>query len=223
MRYLVDTDWIIDGLAEKEAALTTLNQLSSAGLIQLLDDFIEAGADIVTVDVQNGDAIPEATRRIHERQRAAGLAIGLDKDVIRAALFPPNYIEYSTRQDDLCVAAAWHTSNVRNGQDSTIGSSLYFVSLEQSRTSIALEPVHGGASKGGKRRVMAEGAASDTTDPHVAPVADEPKYSEEEYDAALAQIVQPQLSEFEEEFAQGHTYSLDEWLGGDESGARAQD
>jgi predicted kinase len=27
----------------------------------------------------------------------------LDKDVIRSALFPPAYIEYSTRQDDFCV------------------------------------------------------------------------------------------------------------------------
>lgn len=30
-------------------------------------------------------------------------AIVLDKDVVRAALFPPTEIEYSTPQDDLCV------------------------------------------------------------------------------------------------------------------------
>ena len=30
-------------------------------------------------------------------------AIVLDKDVIRAALFPPSEIEYSTRQDDFCM------------------------------------------------------------------------------------------------------------------------
>ncbi len=30
--------------------------------------------------------------------------IVLDKDVIRAALFPPSYLEYSTRQDDFCFS-----------------------------------------------------------------------------------------------------------------------
>jgi adenylylsulfate kinase len=30
-------------------------------------------------------------------------AVVLDKDVIRAALFPPSEVEYSTPQDDLCV------------------------------------------------------------------------------------------------------------------------
>ena len=34
-------------------------------------------------------------------ERLAGVI--LDKDAIRAALFPPPYIEYSTRQDDVCV------------------------------------------------------------------------------------------------------------------------
>jgi tRNA(fMet)-specific endonuclease VapC len=32
MTYLVDTDWIIDGLAKKQTSLSTLNQLSSTGL-----------------------------------------------------------------------------------------------------------------------------------------------------------------------------------------------
>jgi predicted kinase len=31
----------------------------------------------------------------------------LDKDTLRAALFPPDAIEYSTTQDDLCVSIMW--------------------------------------------------------------------------------------------------------------------
>lgn len=46
--------------------------------LQMLNDFIDAGADLVTVDIQNGDAVPEAIRRIHEQRRAAGVAIALD-------------------------------------------------------------------------------------------------------------------------------------------------
>lgn len=38
------------------------------------------------------------------RLAAATGAVVLDKDAVRAALFPPPLIEYSTHQDDLCVA-----------------------------------------------------------------------------------------------------------------------
>jgi predicted kinase len=37
------------------------------------------------------------------------LAFVLDKDVVRAALFHPAAIEYSTRQDDFCVTVMLHT------------------------------------------------------------------------------------------------------------------
>jgi predicted kinase len=36
-------------------------------------------------------------------------AVILDKDVVRAALFHPAEIEYSTRQDDFCVTVMLHT------------------------------------------------------------------------------------------------------------------
>ena len=48
--------------------------------LPLLDDFIQAGADMLTVHYENGDAVPEALRRIHDHQRAAGLAVGLDTE-----------------------------------------------------------------------------------------------------------------------------------------------
>lgn len=38
-----------------------------------------------------------------EKQREAGDAIILDKDEVRAALFPPATLEYSRDQDDLCI------------------------------------------------------------------------------------------------------------------------
>lgn len=46
--------------------------------LDLLDDFIQAGADVLTVHYENGPVVSEAIRRIHEQQRAAGLAVGLD-------------------------------------------------------------------------------------------------------------------------------------------------
>ena len=43
-------------------------------------------------------------RRLADKLSVDGSrAMILDKDVVRAALFPPAEIEYSTRQDDLCV------------------------------------------------------------------------------------------------------------------------
>jgi len=37
-------------------------------------------------------------------------AVVLDKDVVRAALFPPRYIEYSREQDDFCMEVIYRTS-----------------------------------------------------------------------------------------------------------------
>jgi predicted kinase len=37
-------------------------------------------------------------------------AIVLDKDVIRAALFPPAWVEYSTEQDDFCMSVMFRVS-----------------------------------------------------------------------------------------------------------------
>jgi predicted kinase len=48
--------------------------------------------------------LPATGKSAIARQLAARVpAILLDKDTIRAALFPPNEIEYSVEQDDLCV------------------------------------------------------------------------------------------------------------------------
>jgi predicted kinase len=41
---------------------------------------------------------------------AALSAIVLDKDAIRAALFPPPWIEYTTEQDDLCMSVMFQVS-----------------------------------------------------------------------------------------------------------------
>jgi predicted kinase len=46
-------------------------------------------------------------------------AVVLDKDRIRAALFPPEAIEYSTRQDDFCVALMLQTAHYLFERDST--------------------------------------------------------------------------------------------------------
>lgn len=56
--------------------------------LTVLDDFIEAGADMVTVDYENGDAVWEVIRRVHDHQRAVGLAVGLDvePDAVRPFL-----------------------------------------------------------------------------------------------------------------------------------------
>lgn len=37
-------------------------------------------------------------------------ALVLDKDVIRAALFPPAWVEYSTEQDDFCMSVMFQVS-----------------------------------------------------------------------------------------------------------------
>ena len=37
-------------------------------------------------------------------------AIVLDKDVIRAALFPPDWVEYTTEQDDFCMSIMFQVS-----------------------------------------------------------------------------------------------------------------
>jgi adenylylsulfate kinase len=48
--------------------------------------------------------LPGCGKTTLARQLAERLgAVILDKDAIRAALFPPPYIEYSTHQDDFCV------------------------------------------------------------------------------------------------------------------------
>lgn len=48
--------------------------------------------------------LPGTGKSTIARRLAAGLpGIVLDKDKIRAALFPPAEIEYSTRQDDFCM------------------------------------------------------------------------------------------------------------------------
>ena len=48
--------------------------------------------------------LPGCGKTTLARQLAERLVgIILDKDMIRAALFPPAYIEYSTRQDDFCL------------------------------------------------------------------------------------------------------------------------
>ena len=48
--------------------------------------------------------LPGCGKTALARQLAERLAgVILDKDVIRTALFPPAYVEYSTPQDDLCV------------------------------------------------------------------------------------------------------------------------
>jgi ribulose-phosphate 3-epimerase len=43
-----------------------------------IDDFIEAGANLITVHMENGPTAPAALQRIHQAGCAAGLAIGLD-------------------------------------------------------------------------------------------------------------------------------------------------
>ncbi len=47
------------------------------------------------------------------REIAAHLdaAVVLDKDVVRAALFPQRYIEYSQEQDDFCMEVIYRTSH----------------------------------------------------------------------------------------------------------------
>jgi predicted kinase len=59
-------------------------------------------------------------RRLAERLSEQGMpAVILDKDVVRAALFPPAEVEYSTRQDDFCVGLMLQTAEyiLRKGAD----------------------------------------------------------------------------------------------------------
>jgi predicted kinase len=50
-------------------------------------------------------------RRLADNLRAGGAGVTvLDKDVVRAALFAPCEIEYSTRQDDFCVDVMLQTA-----------------------------------------------------------------------------------------------------------------
>ncbi len=48
-------------------------------------------------------------------QKLAGVV--LDKDAIRAALFPPEKIEYTTRQDDFCLSVMLQTAGYLLTQD----------------------------------------------------------------------------------------------------------
>ena len=43
-----------------------------------IDDFIEAGANLITVHAENGPSAPAALQRIHQAECAAALALGLD-------------------------------------------------------------------------------------------------------------------------------------------------
>lgn len=59
-------------------------------------------------------------RRLAERLSEQGTpAMILDKDVVRAALFSPAEVEYSTRQDDFCVEVMLQTAEyvLRKGAD----------------------------------------------------------------------------------------------------------
>lgn len=56
---------------------------------------------IVLVAMAGLPGCGKSTLARHIATRLGGII--LDKDAIRAALFPPEYIEYSTRQDDFCV------------------------------------------------------------------------------------------------------------------------
>ena len=46
--------------------------------LSLIDDFADAGADMITVHCENGTRVPAALERIARRGLAAGLAVGLD-------------------------------------------------------------------------------------------------------------------------------------------------
>jgi predicted kinase len=58
-------------------------------------------------------------RRLAEKLSADGtLAVLLDKDVVRTALFPAGEIEYSTRQDDFCIDAMLRAADYMLRKDS---------------------------------------------------------------------------------------------------------
>jgi ribulose-phosphate 3-epimerase len=46
-----------------------------------VDDFVSAGADIITIHAENGDRIPAVASRLRERNVAVGLAFQLDTDL----------------------------------------------------------------------------------------------------------------------------------------------
>lgn len=46
--------------------------------LSLVDDFADAGADMITVHCENGSRVPAALERTARRELAAGLALGLD-------------------------------------------------------------------------------------------------------------------------------------------------
>jgi ribulose-phosphate 3-epimerase len=47
-------------------------------LFDQIDHFVAAGADLITIHIENGDAVPAALARIRHAGRATGLALGLD-------------------------------------------------------------------------------------------------------------------------------------------------
>ena len=52
--------------------------VDDAILFAQIDAFVAAGADIITIHVENGDAVPAALAQIRRAGRASGLALGLD-------------------------------------------------------------------------------------------------------------------------------------------------
>ncbi len=53
--------------------------------ISLVDDFVDAGANLITVHAENGSRVPSTLERILHRGCAAGLALGLDVPVASIA------------------------------------------------------------------------------------------------------------------------------------------
>ncbi len=58
--------------------------------LSLIDDFADAGADMITVHGENGSLVPAAVERIARRGLAAGLGLGLDVPVERIASSLPS-------------------------------------------------------------------------------------------------------------------------------------
>lgn len=61
----------------------------------LIDAFVAAGADLLTIHVENGPLVPDALRQIKQHGRAAGLAVDLDT--------PPDALESYLGQIDLVL------------------------------------------------------------------------------------------------------------------------
>lgn len=53
--------------------------------LPLIDEFADAGADMITVHCENGHRVPAAFQRIRDRGIAAGLGLGLDSPLESAA------------------------------------------------------------------------------------------------------------------------------------------